>query len=336
MKCTNNIKGFIKRTAAVIAVAAVCCTEVAGCGSAPLENVYNVEFGDNLGMPTNTYAKSASMFSDDLCPPLKKDKGLRKVSYSMAEGSGLFNIDTKQTLYGDDINKKLYPASTTKILTAYIALKELDLDKTVTVGQPACIQPPGASLASLSPGDKLTVEDLLYGLLLVSGNDAADVLAAEISGSAKKFKKRMNEELALLGATNTHFCTSNGLHRDNHYTTVYDMHLIMRAAIQNEKFREIINTEQYTARFQNASGSPKVIEYNTTNWFLSGKWSVPSGVEVVGGKTGTTTPAGYCLVIFAKNKKNERLISVVLGGHSREQLYALHSQMLKEFGNEAK
>ncbi|MEI3340415.1 MAG: serine hydrolase [Eubacterium sp.] len=133
--------------------------------------------------------------------------------------------------------EKRYPASTTKILTAYLALKYGKLDDTLTVSQDAIYTlMAGSSICGLKPGDKITLEDALYGLMLCSGNDAANVIAEYISGSTEKFADLMNEEAKALGATQSHFVNAHGLPDEDHYTTAYDLYLIFNAAIKNEDF----------------------------------------------------------------------------------------------------
>ena len=123
-----------------------------------------------------------------------------------AEGAGAFNIDTHQVLYSQNLFEKLYPASTTKILTAYIILKNCDLNATVTVSHDAANPGHSSSVCGLKEGDVITVQDLLYGLLLESGNDAAIALAEYCSGSVEEFAKLMNSTAKSFGATNSSFC----------------------------------------------------------------------------------------------------------------------------------
>lgn len=143
-----------------------------------------------------------------------------------AEGAGAFNIDTHQVLYSQNLFEKLYPASTTKILTAYIILKNCDLNATVTVSHDAANPGHSSSVCGLKEGDVITVQDLLYGLLLESGNDAAIALAEYCSGSVEEFAKLMNSTAKSFGATNSSFVNPSGLPDENHYTTIYDMYLI--------------------------------------------------------------------------------------------------------------
>ena len=192
----------------------------------------------------------------------------------------------KEAVYKKNIFEKLYPASTTKILTAYVALKNGNLDDVVTVSANAANQASDSSVCELKEGDKITLRDLLYGLMLRSGNDAAVAIAEH------------NAEAKALGATGSHFVTPNGLHDEEHYSTVYDMYLFMNAAVKNETFLEIIKSSRYTANYTDAAGNPVTKEWDSTNKYLMGTEPMPEGVTVIGGKTGTTGEAKYCLVQY--------------------------------------
>ena len=170
---------------------------------------------------------------------------------------GLFDIKDATTDCAYNIHKKLYPASTTKILTALVALENGNLTDTVTVSAEA----DSANFAAdeqtcgIKAGDQLTLEDLLNGLLLYSGNDNAVAIADHIAGNTKKFAEMMNAEAQKLMATNSHFVNPSGLHDDNHYTTAYDLYLIFNECIKHEEFVKIINSSSYTAqvKFQDSA-----------------------------------------------------------------------------------
>ena len=207
--------------------------------------------------------------------------------------------DSGRLLYGKEAQTALPNASTTKILTAYIIIRNCDLDDKVTVSADAIANMADSSKCGLAAGDVLTVRDLLYGLLLVSGNDAANVLAEYYSGSIDKFAEEMNREAKALGATQSHFVNANGLPDPNHYTTVYDMYLIFQEAIQTQDFIDIIHTKSYDAAYQNASGNTVTQTWESTNRYLNGQTTEPEDITVIGGKTGTTNAAGYCLVLYS-------------------------------------
>ncbi len=272
-------------------------------------------------------------FSENLCVVADTNFGTDKVSSVVAKAAGVFNVDTKEVCYSQNLYEKLAPASTTKILTAYIIIRNCNLEDVVTVSDNAVALPDDASSANLKAGDMITVRDLLYGLLLPSGNDAATALAEYYSGSVEAFAKVMNQTALELGASKSHFMNPSGLHDDNHYTCVYDLYLIFNAAIEQDEFVKIIHTIKKTATYKNIQGDTVSQEYMNTNRYLLDLVDTPDNFTVIGGKTGTTEAAGKCLVLLSKNANGDRIISIVLGGDSRNNLYILMSQMLRTFGN---
>ena len=219
-----------------------------------------------------------------------------------AESVYFINLDTGKVLYEKDADKKVYPASTTKIMTALLALEKIpDLD-TPQIELKLYIQNAlngtGASLAGILRGETFTPRELLYASLLPSGNEAAMMLGDYVGdGSLDYFAEMMNEKAAGLGAVNTHFVNPSGMHDDDHYTTAYDMYLITRAALENETFREIVGTSYYYAG-EDQNGNP--LHWNTTNYLIT-PGSTYYYEYATGIKTGTTDEAGRCLVSTAEH-----------------------------------
>jgi serine-type D-Ala-D-Ala carboxypeptidase (penicillin-binding protein 5/6) len=191
-------------------------------------------------------------------------------------------------------------ASTTKIMTTMVVLEHVSLDDEVTVSAYAASQEPTS--AGLYEGQVLTVRDLLYGLMLKSGNDAAVALAEYVGGSVEGFADLMNEEAAELGMTSSHFVTPNGLQDDEHYTTVSDYVKLTVYAMQNTEFRTIVSTDTYT--FTDTDGTHYT--YNSANCLMTDTSDYATSSDaigtVIGLKTGFTDEAGYCLVCAAQNK----------------------------------
>jgi len=322
-----------KKAAALLGVFVIGLT---GCTSKEvvLENAYDVcDTSAKYGITENGASQSAEFFAKDLVVTEDENLGLEKTTERVAEAAGVFLTSQKEAVYKKNIFEKLYPASTTKILTAYVALKNGNLDDVVTVSANAANQASDSSVCELKEGDKITLRDLLYGLMLRSGNDAAVAIAEHISGSSEEFVVLMNAEAKALGATGSHFVTPNGLHDEEHYSTVYDMYLFMNAAVKNETFLEIIKSSHYTANYTDAAGNPVTKEWDSTNKYLMGTEPMPEGVTVIGGKTGTTGEAKYCLVQYNENTAKEPVISIVLKADSRDNMYLLMSEMLKNFAN---
>ena len=230
-----------------------------------------------------------------------------------AEAVYFINLDTGKVIYEKDADKKVYPASTTKIMTALLALENIpDLD-TPQIELKLYIQNAlsgtGASLAGILRGETFTPRELLYAALLPSGNEAAMMLGDYVGdGSLDYFAEMMNEKAAELGAVNTHFVNASGMHDDDHYTTAYDMYLITMAALENETFREIVSTNYYYAG-EDQNGNP--LHWNTTNFLIS-PGSTYYYPYATGVKTGTTDEAGRCLVSTAE-KDGYHYMLVLMG-----------------------
>lgn len=285
-------------------------------------------------LSASTAGVDKSYFSSQLCVSEDISLGTDTTDSQVAEGAGTFNLATNSVVYAKNIYKKLYPASTTKVLTAYLALKYCDdLDAYVTVSENAVNQASDSSVCNLKAGDVIKLRDLLYGLMLRSGNDAAIAIAEHVSGSVDAFAALMNEEAAALGATQSHFVNPNGLPDENHYTTVYDMYLIFSKALENETFVRLIGTKSYDVAYTDANGEAVEQSWENTNQYLSGVTQAPEGFQIVGGKTGTTGEAGYCLVLYSYNASNQPIISIVFKADGRSNLYLLMNEMLSGFAN---
>ncbi len=239
-----------------------------------------------------------------------------------AEAGILFDLENRQVLYSKNAYERLYPASITKIMTLLLAAKYGNLSDVVTVTKDSVITESGASLCGIHPGDRLTLEQLLYGLMLPSGNDAGAAIAVHLAGSIEAFADMMNEEARLLGATGTHFVNPHGLTDEEHYTTAYDLYLIYQEALKYPLFREVTGTVSYRTEFTGASGKPVTVLWESSNQYLNGKRSQPEGVTVFSGKTGTTMAAGSCLILGSRNDASgNEYISVVLKSPNRDSLY---------------
>ena len=241
---------------------------------------------------------------------------------------------SKSMIIGKNEDVKSAMASTTKIMTTIVILEKADLNEKVTVSAKA--GGTGGSRLGLKRGDKASVRDLLYGLMLRSGNDAAVALAEHVGGSVKGFAELMNEKAIELGLTNTHFVTPHGLDDANHYTTALELAKLTDYAMDNETFAKIVGTKSTTIYINN---QPRQI--NNTNELLG----VLNGV--VGVKTGFTNNAGRCLVTETK-RNNMDIITIVLGADTKKdrtkdsvnlieytfskyKMYNLEEQIIEEF-----
>lgn len=216
----------------------------------------------------------------------------------------IYDRKSKTTIYGRNENVKTAMASTTKIMTATIILENCNLTDVVTVSSKAAGT--GGSRLGLKKGDKVTINDLLYGLMLRSGNDAAVALAEYAGNSVQGFNELMNKKVEELGLKCTHFVTPHGLDDSEHYTTAYELAVLTDYALENDKFAQIVGTKSTTITI---NGYSKQI--NNTNELLG----VINGV--VGVKTGFTNNAGRCLVSETKRDDMD-IITIVLGADTKK------------------
>ena len=222
----------------------------------------------------------------------------------------LIEESTGKILYQKNAYEKLYPASTTKVMTAILTLENCDLNEIAKVSHNAIYSlPNGYVNANLQEDEEMSVKDLMYALMVKSANDAAIVLAEHIGGSVESFADMMNEKAKELGCINTHFVNPNGIHDDNHYSTAYDLYLMASYGMKNETFREYVSTTNYTLPATNKYPNADRICI-TTNDMIRPK-SRYYNSNVIGIKTGYTTEAKNCL-ISAAQKDDVELISVVL------------------------
>lgn len=220
----------------------------------------------------------------------------------------VIEAETGTVLYDKNMNMRCYPASITKILTAILGIENSSLHEMVYYSEAnIAAVPRDSSHIAINPGEELSMENTLYGLLLASANECANAIAEHVSGSIPAFVERMNERAKELGAINTHFANANGLPDENHYTTCYDMAMISRAAVFNETYRKINSTTSYMIPPTNLQSESRPV--NTLHRLILSGSSHYDGC--FGGKTGYTTIAGSTLVTFAE-RDGMTLICVVM------------------------
>ena len=232
-----------------------------------------------------------------------------------AEAALLVSPDSGMVLYEKNADERRYPASTTKIMTALIVLENVsDLSETVTA-QASDFETldTDSSVAGIKEGETVTIEDLLYGLMLPSGNEAAYILARHVAGSYDAFVDMMNQRAEELGCTGTHFSNPCGLHADDHYTTARDLYKIAYAAMQDETFADIASTVQWKMSKTNMQDERIIV---TTNKLILSSYAEYAYPFCLGIKTGNTSQAGNCFVGYAEYG-NSKLYSVVMGCDDR-------------------
>ena len=251
------------------------------------------------------------VLTEEEAPAEAEQEGVLLPPEINCKGAILVELNSDSTVFELNADERLYPASLTKIMTCLLALEHGNLSDVITVdGSLFADMDEDASAVGLQDGELLTLEELLYCVMVPSANDASLVVADHIGGSVEKFVDMMNQKAIELGCTGTHFVNPDGLHDENHYTTPRDMAIITKAALESETFRTICGTSVHELPETNAH--PKQMLY-TTNYFLSTiltpdyYWEKVSGV-----KTGFTTPAGRCLVSLV-DEGEYRYLSVVMG-----------------------
>ncbi len=262
------------------------------------------------GIAGPAYAMEAtSAVNDDLCIPalggtvIAPGNATRPVALTgmSARGAVLMEATSGTIIFGQNENARLSMASTTKIMTALVALEQMPTDAVITVTE-ASVGVEGSSIY-LTAGESLTLEDLLYALLLESANDAAETIAVAVAGDVPSFAALMNEKAAELGLTDTHFVNPHGLDAEDHYTTAKELALLTRSALKNADFRRICSTERHTIPLHNTEGVRLLLNHNKLLKTYDG---------CIGVKTGFTKKTGRCLVSAAE-REGVTLIAVTLG-----------------------
>ena len=246
----------------------------------------------------------------------------------------LYNMDSGEVLYEKDADEKVSIASLTKIMTALVSIeniKDLDSQVVLTADDFEGLVEANAVTAGFTKGEVVTYRDLLYGLLLPSGADAAKALARNIAGSEENFIKMMNEKVGEMNLKNTHFSTVIGLDDDNNYSTAREVALIFKEALKNEDLKTIITTKEYTS-------SDGKVKFHSTIQSNAKKFEIDVPY-ILGGKTGTTTDAGLCLATIAKENDVNYML-VTLGAlydkkapHNIEDAQTIYDYFIENYGN---
>lgn len=329
MKCINKPVALHRKIVAGLLsciMILLCC----GCGS---EN-YLIPYGslDSTILSSTSNEASpqlADSFASNLCVISSETTQSFLTDFSDCESAVLFDVNNCNVVYSKNAFERLYPASLTKIMTALVAIKYGQPDMVLTATNSVNINESGAQLAGIVSGDSMTLYQALRIMMLYSANDVALLIAENIGGSVDNFVKMMNDEAVFLGATGTHFVNPNGLTDSDHYSTAYDLYLIFNECIKYQDFVDIISMSEYETSYTH-NGSDKSISVKNTNGYISGSYSAPANISVVGGKTGTTSAAGHCLIILSKDINGSPYISVVLKSESTDSLYDNMNSLLND------
>lgn len=270
---------------------------------------------------------TATPFSDNLCI-IPEDIIREEITLDDCGGACLIDINERECLYSYNAHERLNPASLTKLMTALVAVKNASLDQVLTASNTIQITEYGAQTMNLKQGDSMTLDQALHLLLMYSANDVANLIAENVGGSIEGFVEMMNTQANALGATNTHFMNPHGLTQEDHYSSAYDMYLIMNEVLKYDSITQIMNLSSYQTTYMTGKGEEKEINCKTTNLYLRGEANSPSQVTVLGGKTGTTSAAGHCLVLYSNNTEGKPYISIVLRARDSDSLYNQMTQLL--------
>ncbi|MGN0361960.1 MAG: D-alanyl-D-alanine carboxypeptidase family protein [Bilifractor sp.] len=258
------------------------------------------------------------------------EEGTDSLSLSESdERALLFDLEDRSCLFAKGIYDKIYPASLTKIMTALVTFESnADLTQKVTMTDADFDLGEDAQTSQLEVGDTVTLNDLLNLLLVYSANDAAMAIARTVGGSVDSFVDVMNQEAQKLGMTGTHFMNPSGLHDEQHYTTPYDIYLMMNRAYQDyPDFSKIASQSQLQTSVTGTEGD-SVFNSTTTDEYLDGTYSLPANVQILASKTGTTDEAGSCLALVVQNSYGVPFIAIVTGADSKDTLYGDMSKLL--------
>lgn len=293
---------------------------------------------DSSEVFTNALAAKENMrtesFAQKLCVSSKGNVDCIK-NAQLEEGQKglLFSLSNHKVLYANGIYDKVYPASITKIMTAMLVLQSGKLNDTVTITQDNVTLEDGSQVCGFVAGDQVTLDQLLHCLLVYSGNDAASAIAEYVGGSTENFVQMMNDYAAKLGCTGTHFSNPHGLQDENHYTTPYDIYLMLNEAFTYPEFTEITELPSYTVTYTGSDGTEKSTTLTATDHYLTGEATAPKDVTILGGKTGTTEVAGNCLAILTQNAYGKTFVSIVMGADTKELLYQEMNSLLQNINS---
>ncbi len=265
--------------------------------------------------------------------PPAQSQILQEMEPAKAKAAILMEADTGEVLYELNCHEPNYPASMTKVMTALLTLEavdrgELSLEELVTASSTFGYDlEAGGTTQNIQEGEQMSVLELLYCVLMLSANEACNILAERVAGSVPAFVERMNQRAQELGMADTHFANARGLHNARHYTSAYDVALMTRQALKNETFATIVSSRSHTVPATNLHGERKLTSTNALiNPLYSGKFTYP---QAIGVKTGSTSAAGKCLVSAAQSK-DRTLICVIMGAEEVETEDGLDRRQFSE------
>lgn len=268
-------------------------------------------------------------FAENLCV-MEGDVANSNISMEGNSIGGLFNLDSGEVVFSKSAFDSVYPASITKIMTAILAEKYGNMDDIVTIVPEDVNLEEGSQVIGFQAGDMVSMRELFHGLLIYSGNDAAMAIARQVGGTVENFVAMMNQEAHELGCFDTHFMNPSGLHDASHFTSVYDVYLMLNEALHYPLFTQVMQLSVYNLTYTKADGTQMNVNLDSTDKYLTKEKEAPKGVTVLGGKTGTTSIAGNCLALVSQNTYGEPHVSIVLRAANKVSLYDQMNMLLTE------
>lgn len=272
----------------------------------------------------------ADSFASDLCvitgdvpvPGLEMANSVESVL--------LVDVNNAEVMAAVGATRQIHPASTTKLMTALLALENCAMDEKLILGSEVTGFAYDETVLPGKVGDTMTMDQALHFMLMYSANDIANAIAVHVGGNISHFCEMMNERAYELGATNTHFSNPHGLDADDHMTTAYDLYLILSECIKYEKFVEIVSSSEYQTVYKDVNGKDVNKTVRSTDLFIRTDKDVnaPAGITVIGGKTGTTGGAGHCLIVLCRDSSGNPYISCVMGTPDTDTLYAHQKELM--------
>ena len=321
-------KKFLKLLSAVL-ISALC---LSGCGSS-FPSPYSTSLisqevtrGSALeDLKADSFAKDLCVFSGDEPVPGLELSG-------STECILLVDLNNKERLASTNAFKSIHPASTTKLMTALVAMENCSMDEIITCGDEVTGFAYDETTLPVKVGDTMTMDQALHFMLMLSANDVANAIAVHCAGSISGFCDMMNAKAIEIGATNTHFSNPHGLDSDDHMTTAYDLYLILNECFKYEKFSEIVSSSEYSTVYFDSQGKTIERTVRSTDLFIRTDKDVspPPGITVIGGKTGTTGGAGHCLIVLCKDSSGNPYISCVMGTPDTDTLYSHQQSVMSQ------
>ena len=248
-----------------------------------------------------------------------------------ARAAVLMDAQTGEVLYSKNGDEKLYPGGTTMIMTALLGAEAGDtvLDGAVHFSDDVTKLDRDVAVLGISADHPVTLRNALTAMMTYTGCDAALDTAVTVAPSVADFVHMMNDKAVTIGATNTHFTNPHGLPDENHYTSSYDIYLILKAVMENKDLREILSQKEYQVIYKDRNGARKSQVWKATNLYSTGEKVLPEALRITGAKTGTTKDAGYCLALNTEKKDSSiSYISVVMKSESKDNLYQNMTNLL--------